>query len=174
MNSLDVLIAAIMAFGLIRGVFRGLVREVASIVGVSGGFFVAYHYYPRLAGLLAPWIANPAYLKITSFLVVFFLVMVVVGVVAVIAKYLLNLAFLGWVDRIGGALFGALKGGLVGCVIVIVLTAFLPQGAPLLKHATLAPPVAAVSEVMVKVLSREMKADFTHNLNELRKSWQSP
>jgi membrane protein required for colicin V production len=33
----------------IRGIFRGLVRELASIVGVLGGFYAAYSYYPHVA-----------------------------------------------------------------------------------------------------------------------------
>ncbi len=174
MNPFDILIVTILAFGLIRGIFRGLIRELSSIVGVLGGFYAAYTYYPHLANLMSAWISNPAYLNISSYLVIFSIVVMVVGVLAVVVKYLLNIAFLGWVDRICGGLFGVLKGGLVICVIFIVLTAFLPKGAPLIKNATLSPAVATVSEVMAKVLSKEMKADFTIRLQDLRNSWQNP
>ncbi|MFO7643521.1 MAG: CvpA family protein [Desulfosarcina sp.] len=174
MNPFDILIVTILAFGLIRGVFRGLIRELSSIVGVLAGFYAAYTYYPHLANLMSAWISNPAYLNISSYLVIFSIVVMVVAVLAVVVKYLLNIAFLGWVDRICGGLFGVLKGALVICVIFIVLTAFLPKGAPLIKNATLSPAVATVSEVMAKVLSKEMKADFTIRLQDLRNSWQNP
>ncbi|GAB6905249.1 conserved membrane hypothetical protein [Desulfosarcina cetonica] len=171
MNPFDILIVTILAYGLIRGIFRGLVRELASIVGVLGGFYAAYTYYPQMASLLAPWISSPIYLNILSYLIIFSLVVIVVSILAVVVKYLLNIAYLGWLDRVSGALFGVLKSGLVICVLFIVLTAFLPKGAPLIRNASLAPHVATVSEVMAKVLSKDMKKGFVLKIKELRKSW---
>ena len=96
------------------------------------------------------------------------------GILAVVIKYLLNIAYLGWVDRVSGALFGVLKSVLVICVVFIVLTAFLPKGSPLIKDAALSPHVAKLSEVMAKVLSKDMKDNFTLKVKDLKKSWQRP
>lgn len=173
MNPFDILIITILAYGLIRGIFRGLVREISSIVGVLGGFYAAYTYYPHVARLISPWISNPAYLNILSYMAVFSAVVIVVGVLAVVIKYLLNIAYLGWVDRVCGALFGVLKGGLVSCVLFIVLTAFLPKGSDFIKNATLSPYVATASEVMAKVISKDMKDSFVLKTKELKKSWKT-
>ena len=104
---------------------------------------------------------------------IFSVVVIIVSVLAVVIKYLLNIAYLGWVDRVSGAIFGLLKGGLVICVVFIVLTAFLPKGAPIVKNATLSPHVSTASEVMAKVVSKEMKEKFKIKLKELKKSWQT-
>lgn len=173
MNSLDILIITILAYGLIRGIFRGLIREISSIIGVLGGFYAAYTYYPLVANLISPWISNPAYLNILSYLVLFAGVVIIVSVLAVVIKYLLNIAYLGWVDRISGALFGMLKGGLVICVLFIALTAFLPKGAPLIQQSTLSPHVAIVSEVMAKVVSKDMKENFVSKIKDFKKKWQN-
>jgi len=173
MNPFDILIVTILSYGLIRGIFRGLVRELSSIIGVLGGFYAAYTYYPHVAGLFSPWISDAAYLNIVSYMAVFSVVVIFVGILAVVIKYLLNIAYLGWVDRVCGALFGLLKGGLVICVVFIVLTAFLPKGAPVIKNATLSPHVSMVSEVMAKVISKEMKENFKIKLKEFKKSWQT-
>ena len=173
MNPFDILMATILAYGVIRGIFRGLVREMASIVGVLGGFYAAYTYYPHIAKLLSPWVTNPAYRNILGYLVLFTVVVVIVGILAVVIKYLLNIAYLGWVDRVCGALFGGIKAILVVCVLFIVLTAFLPKGSPFIKDASLSPHVAAVSEVMAKVLSKEMKSNFNMKIKDFRKSWQT-
>lgn len=173
MNPFDILMITILAYGLVRGIFRGLVKEIASIIGVLGGFYAAYTYYPHVARLLSPWITNPSYLNILSYLMIFTLVVLVVGILAVIIKYLLNIAYLGWVDRVCGALFGVLKGGLVICVLFIVLTAFLPKGSPFLKDAALSPIVATVSEVMAKVISKEMKDSFELKIKDLKQFWQT-
>ncbi|MGD9309201.1 MAG: CvpA family protein [Desulfosarcina sp.] len=174
MNPFDILMIIILAYGLIRGIFRGLVRELASIIGVLGGFYAAYSYYPYVSRLITAWITNPAYLNILSYLIIFSLVVVIVGILAVVIKYLLNIAYLGWVDRVSGALFGVFKSVLVICVVFIVLTAFLPKGSPLIKDAALSPHVAKLSEVMAKVLSKDMKDNFTLKVKDLKKSWQRP
>lgn len=173
MNPFDILVVTILSYGLIRGIFRGLVREISSIVGVLGGFYAAYSYYPHVAKLVSPWISDVAYLNIISYLSVFSVVVIVVGILAVVIKYLLNIAYLGWVDRVSGALFGLLKGGLVVCVLFIVLTAFLPKGAPMIKNATLAPYAATASEVMAKVISKDMKENFIIKVKDLKKFWQT-
>lgn len=173
MNPFDVLVVTTLTYGLIRGIFRGLVREISSIVGVLGGFYAAYTYYPHVARLISPWISDVAYLNIVSYMTVFSVVVIVVGILAVVIKYLLNIAYLGWVDRVSGALFGLLKGALVVCVVFIVLTAFLPKGAPVVKNATLSPHVSMVSEVMAKVISKEMKENFIIKLKDFKKSWQT-
>jgi membrane protein required for colicin V production len=174
MNPFDILIIVILGYSLVRGLFRGLVKELSSIIGVLGGFYAAYTYYQVLAGLLAGLIHDTAYLNILSFLAIFCGVLIVIGVLGVIIKYLLNIAFLGWVDRIGGFVFGVLKGVLIVSILFITLTAFLPKGAAFIKNSELAPHVSWVSEKMAKVISKEMKQDFKAKLGELKKAWKIP
>jgi len=174
MNPFDIIIIVILGYSLVRGVFRGLVKEVSSIVGVLGGFYAAFTYYTMLAKILSGLIKEPAYLNILSFLIIFCSVLIIVGVLGIIIKYLLNIAFLGWVDRIGGIGFGLVKGVLIVSILFISLTAFLPKGSPFLKNSMLAPHVSWVSEKMAKVVSKEMKQDFIAKLGELKKTWKIP
>ena len=174
MNPFDILIIVIFGYCLVRGLFRGLVKEVSSIIGVLGGFYAAYSYYNVVAKGLSRFIADTAYLNILSFLIIFCLVLIIVNVLGIIIKYLLNIAFLGWVDRIFGVLFGMIKGILIVSVIFIVLTAFLPKGASIIKSSILAPHVIWVSENMAKVISKDMKRDFSDKLEELKKAWKIP
>ena len=174
MNPFDIIIIVILGYSLVRGVFRGLVKEVSSIVGVLGGFYAAFTYYTMLAKLLSGLIKEPAYLNILSFLIIFCSVLIIVGILGIIIKYLLNIAFLGWIDRIGGVGFGLVKGVLIVSILFISLTAFLPKGSPFLKNSMLAPHVSWVSEKMAKVVSKEMKQDFIAKLGELKKTWKIP
>ena len=174
MNPFDILIIVILGYSLVRGLFRGLVKELSSIIGVLGGFYAAYTYYKVLAGLLAGFIHDTSYLNILSFLAIFCGVLIVIGVLGVIIKYLLNIAFLGWVDRIGGVVFGVLKGVLIVSILFITLTTFLPKGTAFIRNSELAPHVSWVSEKMAKVISKEMKQDFKAKLGELKKAWKIP
>ena len=174
MNPFDIIIIVILGYSLVRGIFRGLVKEVSSIVGVLCGFYAAFTYFTMLAKLLSGLIKETAYLNILSFLIIFCSVLIIVGILGVIIKYLLNIAFLGWVDRIGGVCFSLVKGILIASVLFITLTAFLPKGSGFLKNSMLAPHVSWVSEKMAKVVSKEMKQDFMAKLGELKKAWKIP
>ena len=172
MNLLDVVLVTIVGYCLIRGVFRGLIKELSSIIGVAGGFYAAYTYYPLLARQLVRWITNPGYLNIISFLVIFTVVCVVVSIVGVVIKYLMNIAFLGWTDRLSGALFGAVKGVLITAVVILVLTAILPKKAAIIEQSWVAQNTMRISALLVKATPKQMKQSFSARLKELNTAWE--
>lgn len=172
MNTFDIILSAIFGYCLVRGLFRGLIKELASIIGVFSGFYAAYTYYPEVARMLADWISNTAYLNIVSFLIIFCIIFIIISIIGIIIKYLLNIVFLGWVDRLFGAIFGMIKAVLIASVLLIAFTSFLPRGSTVIENSTLAPHVAMISEKMAKVISKEMKKEFQSNIWELKKSWE--
>ncbi len=172
MNPFDIFIVIVMSYSIIRGLFRGLVKEVSSIIGVLGGFYAAYSYYPLVAKLLTGIIKDQSYLNILSFLIIFCGILIVISILGVVIKYLLNVAFLGWIDRICGVGFGLIKGVLIVTVIFIILTTFLSKGTPLIKNSILAPHVIWISEKMVGLVSDDMKKDFFTKLDEFKKAWK--
>jgi membrane protein required for colicin V production len=124
-----------------------------------------------IAKPLSQWLTKPAYANILGFLIIFCLIFLVVSIIGIVIKYLMNIAFMGWVDRICGAAFGAIKGLLIVAVLLIVFTAFLSKGTPFMKESLLAPHMAVISEKMAKVVSPEMKRQFTSKIQELKKTW---
>jgi len=80
MNPFDMLATVIFAFCVIRGIFRGLIKEMSSIVGVLAGYYAAYSYYSEIAKLLSRWMTNSAYVNILSFLVIFCAVFFIVSI----------------------------------------------------------------------------------------------
>lgn len=173
MNLLDIVLIAILAFCLIRGIFRGLIKELSSIVGVLGGLYAAYTYYGLLAKALSRWITNVDYLYIISCLIIFAVVYLVVSVIGIMIKYFMNIVFLGWTDRLCGAFFGAVKGILIAAVLILILTTFLPKNSAILKDSFAARHMMKVSATMAKVASKEMKAMFGPKMKELNKTWKS-
>ena len=172
MNPFDILIIIILVYCVVRGLFRGLVKEVSSIFGVLGGFYAAYSYYPHAANLLTRLVTDEAYRNILAFLIIFCCILILINVIGIIIKYLLNIAFLGWVDRVFGLFFGMSKGILIVSVLFIIFTTFLTTGAPIVKNSLLAPHVMLVSENMAKIVSTDMKKKFSKNLGELKKAWK--
>jgi membrane protein required for colicin V production len=171
MNTFDIIVVVILAYSLLIGLFRGLLKEAASVVGVLGGFFLAYGFYATAAGYLTGLVSNPAYRNILAFLAIFCTVVIAVNVVAVIVKYLMRIVFLGWLDRLGGFVFGVVKGALIVSVIFLALTAFLPKGTPLIKDSATAPYIAVVAENLAALVSSDIKSEFTSKLDALKKGW---
>ena len=70
-NPFDMAIIVLMGYTIIRGIFRGFIREVAGIAGLLAGFYVAYAYHGHLSPMLERWITDSAYRDITSFVILF-------------------------------------------------------------------------------------------------------
>ena len=172
MNLFDMVCIIILGYCLVRGIFRGLIKELSSIVGVFGGFYAAYTYYMKVGKLFSSWISNTSYLNILSFLIIFCGVFIIISIIGVIIKYLLNIAFLGWVDHICGTGFGTIKGILIVSMLLMILTAFLPKNTPLIKNSLLSPIIASVSGKMSKVVSKDMKREFVAKIEEYKKAWK--
>ena len=172
MNFFDIIVIVILGYCLIRGVFRGLIKELSSIIGVFGGFYAAFTYYMLLAKPLSKWITNTGYLNILSFLIIFCGVFIIISILGVIINYLLKIAFMSWLDRILGSVFGAMKGILIVSVLLIALTAFLPKGTPVIKDSLLSPYVTLVSEKIAKVVSKDMKHAFSAKIATIKRAWK--
>ena len=157
MNPFDILTIVILAYSVIRGIFRGLIKEMSSIVGVLAGYYAAYSYYALVAAVLSRWITNTAYVNIVSFLILFSVVFLIVSAFGVIIKYVLRIAFMGWLDRICGAAFGLAKAILIVSVLLIVLTTFLPQNAPIVTNSVLAPHATGATPSCASITAKTLR-----------------
>jgi membrane protein required for colicin V production len=172
MNPFDMAIVVILGYGIIRGIFRGLIREMASIIGVAAGFYIAYFNYKALSPLLARWITNSAYVDIVSFIILFCAVLMIITGAGILIRLIIKIALLGVADRVLGALFGALKGALIVSLLFILLVSFLPPGGVrMVSDSKIAPYVNAVSREVVKVIPDDMRGNFMKNIEKLKKDW---
>jgi len=168
MNAFDILIIVIVSFCLIRGAFKGLVGEVSGIIGVVAAFYGAYTYYPLITVYAQKWIENAGFRNIIAFFLIFCAILIVINLVSLLIRKLLNLVFLGWVDRTFGLIFGAVKGILIVSVIFIMVTSFLPKNSNFLTTSKFSPYIAQVSETLTVFVSKNSRKDFLKKLEELK------
>jgi membrane protein required for colicin V production len=172
-NPFDIGIAVILAFCLIRGFFRGFIKEVFSVIGALGGFYCASAYFSMVSGPLSRWLPDFPYINILSFMILFLGVFFLISLFGVGIKYLVGIVFLRGVDRLLGAVFGALKGILIVSILLVVFTTFLPKREPMIQNSKLSPRVILVSEMIVSMIPKEVKHAFSVKIKELNKIWKS-
>jgi membrane protein required for colicin V production len=172
MNPFDMAIIVILGYCIIRGVFRGLIREIASIAGLVVGFYLAYSYHGAVAPIFSKWITDPAYLKIASFILVFCSVFLVIVLFGMLIRFVIKLVLLGVVDRIFGGIFGALKAVLIVSFAYIFLITFLPAGgAALVGESKLAPQLNRVAGGIIRLVPEDVRQSYQQKLADLKKEW---
>jgi len=173
MNVLDYVIAGVIGFCLVRGLFRGLVKEISSIVGVFVGYYSACNYYPPVSEIVQGWniIDNPDYVRIAVFFCLFCFVFILIGLVGIVIRYLLRELFISWIDTLFGAGFGMVKGILITSVILVPLAAFLPDDDKLMKESILAPRVTIISKEMIRLVPDHLKEKFNRKVDQLKSFW---
>jgi membrane protein required for colicin V production len=171
MNAFDIIVIVIISFCLIRGAFKGFIGEISGIIGVIAAFYGAYTYYPMITIYGEKWIENSVIRNILAFFLIFCAVLIGIGFVSLLIRKLLNLVFLGWVDRTFGLIFGAAKGVLIISVIFIIITSFFPKNPGFLATSKFSPYIAKVSEVMTVFVSKDTRKDFLKKMEKI-KTWK--
>ncbi|WP_462324509.1 CvpA family protein [Desulfoplanes sp.] len=173
MNILDIIFVIILGTLLLRGIFRGMVREIASILGLVLGFFLANTYHDQLLPMVQKFIETPGYARAVAYLAIFFGTMIAVFVVSTMLKQFLKMIMLGWLDRLGGGGLGFAKGLLLCSVILIVLTTFLSSKASLLTESKVAPYIGMVNESVAGFLPDDMRSEFRSKSSSLKGLWHA-
>ena len=118
---LDLAVTLVMVLSLALGLWRGLLREVLSLLGWVLAFYLAQAHAATVAQWLPMDGANPGLRMACAFVLVMLLVLIGVAIVLWLAKALITVVGLGWVDRILGGLFGFLR----AMVLLLAATAAL-------------------------------------------------
>jgi len=114
----------------------------------------------RFAARLTPWLAertgwDEGVALLFSWVVMIFLGLLASRLLGVLASRIVRLTILGWLDRVGGAVCGAVLGTLVASLILIVATQ-LPGGASL-RETFQRDPVGAFIYGTAPNLARQAK-----------------
>ena len=102
---LDLVLVVIMIVAIIKGYQRGLIVGVFSLVGIIIGLAAAIKLSAVVAGYIGKAITiSHTWLPIISFIVVFIIVVLLVRLGANMLQKTVEVALLGWVNRLGGIL----------------------------------------------------------------------
>jgi membrane protein required for colicin V production len=124
MNYIDIIICIPLVWGLYKGFTKGLIIEAASFIAFGLGVWGGIHFSDFIAHKISEWFNwHSPYLPIVSFAVTFLIIVILVYFFAKLIQRMVEGMALGFINKIGGAIFGSLKFALIMSVVIFVMDA---------------------------------------------------
>jgi len=126
MNWLDIVITVAIVIPILIGLKIGMIKAALSLAGLIVGVIVAGRYYLPLSEKLS-FISSASVAEITAFIIILVGIMVIAGVLAKLLKWTASVMMLGWVNHLGGAVFGLLLGAIFCGALLATWVKFLGE-----------------------------------------------
>ena len=120
MSFLDIVLGLLLAYGLYKGLKNGLFVELASLIALIAGIFGAIRFSYIAGDYLhehMQW--DERYINIAAFIITFIVIVIVVQLAGKFLTKIADFAMLGLLNKIAGAIFGALKVAIILGAILI-------------------------------------------------------
>jgi len=112
----------------VLGAIRGLVRDLASLVGLVAGAYLSWRHGPQVSAWLQPMIRDNRWALFLGYALTFFGVVLAATLVGVFLSRLLHETPLGWLDRLLGAALGMAKAVILVWALVTITLLVRPDG----------------------------------------------
>jgi membrane protein required for colicin V production len=163
MTWLDYAVIGVFAISLVVGAWRGLVREVVSILGWVIAFLAANLFAGPLGPSMPEAIPSAELRVAAAFVAVFIGSLILASLAGLVLSKVVKAVGLGGIDRLLGALFGAARG-----VLILLAAALLAGLTSAPKHAVwrdsvsgplLAQAAGALKPFLPQTLAERMRYD---------------
>jgi len=123
-NSIDIVFAVILIFGLIQGLRKGLFVELASLVALVAGVYGAVHF----SYFVGDWLVQKTSwteqaIKLSAFAITFIIIVIIVTMAGKALTKIADFAMLGIANKILGGLFSLIKYAFILSAILMFLDA---------------------------------------------------
>ncbi len=121
MSVLDIILGALLLFGLINGFLKGLFVEMAGLFALVLGVYGAIHFSNFAADILQSrfeW--GEKTINITAFAITFVVIVLAISLAGKALTKIADFAALGIINKLLGGVFGTLKVGLILSIVLIV------------------------------------------------------
>ena len=127
LNQIDTAIIIVVAISSAFGLWRGLVKELLSLLSWIAALLVARVYGEALARLLVNMIESESIRYVTAFVLLFVMVIMIGTLINHFVAKLLTVTGLKFFDRLLGVVFGLARGTVIVLVILFILNVFVSE-----------------------------------------------
>ncbi len=168
MHWIDIIIVITIAIAVGFGFWRGFIHETLSLLAWVAGFIIARIFAPDVAQWLQQHIDSRSLILLLSWVIPFLSTFFIFSLLKVLLISLISIAGLRPVDRMLGAVFGAIKGALLVTAAVLVVQLVLSRsGEPFKSGSRLVPHFQVVALWMLKTLDQETELNFDKVINSI-------
>ncbi len=118
---IDIILGALILYGLIKGLSKGFFVEVTSLLALLVGVYGAVHFSNYAAAFLSErfeW--GEKTINITAFAITFVVIVLVISLAGKALTKLADFAALGVLNKLLGGLFGGLKIALILSILLLI------------------------------------------------------
>ncbi|OFZ86204.1 MAG: hypothetical protein A2V78_15045 [Betaproteobacteria bacterium RBG_16_64_18] len=144
MTWFDYGVLTVLGLSLLLGAIHGLMREVLSLAGWIAAFVLATAF-SGIVAVQMPESLGPLLSGLLSFLLIFIGVLLVSGMVGLVLSLLMRAVGLGFLDRLLGAAFGAVRGVAIALLAVLLAGLTPLPREPFWRQAVLSGPFETVA-----------------------------
>jgi membrane protein required for colicin V production len=128
MNYLDFILLVPVAWFGIKGLMRGLAKELTSLIGLICAIYISLHFSNFAANLLSDTFhLSGRFLPIASFIVTFLVVIIVFWITGKALTKLIEAAELGFFNRLLGLIFGVVRAVVLVSLLFFIIRAIDPN-----------------------------------------------
>lgn len=110
MSFLDIILGAFLIYALFKGMKNGLFIELASLISLILGIYIAIKFSYMIREKLATHVSwSSKYIEIIAFGLTFIAIVVAVHLLARVLTGIMDFAFLGIFNKVAGGIFSVLK-----------------------------------------------------------------
>jgi membrane protein required for colicin V production len=173
MNWLDLVLILILGVSVLTSLRKGLSREVIGLVSVVAALLLAVWLYGTAGSLVAPYVSSPSVAHFIGFALIFVGVLLLGGVISYVVGRFLKVTGLSIFDHLLGAVFGLVRGVLIGVALVMGIMAFSGASGPpgSVVHSRVAPYVVDAARVVAAMAPHEVREGFRKTYAEVKSAW---
>lgn len=160
LNWFDLAIIGILILSAIVSIFRGLIKEVLSLLIWVAAFWLAWTFVKPTAELFNPYIELPSARHLIAFVALFLSALIVGGLVNHLLSGLIKKTGLGATDRFFGMFFGLLRGGIAVTALVFFLKATPLSQDPWWQGSKLQPHFSKLADWVKQKMPDELSEYF--------------
>ena len=165
MTTFDIIVFSILGLSVVLSLFKGLVKEIFSLLSYLGGYLMAAHYQQSFAQVFIEIIPSKAIAKLIAFIAIYIFTAITISLIGrVFRSMIISATKLSIFDRLIGGVVGFGK-GLIIIVAILYPIQFFPNISQKLTQDSQTAPY--LSKVLQLINQKSASFDIRGKLDNL-------